>query len=129
MQMIRYQGKNFFKNILNKIKSFFDKKQESLQLVEENNIPQATKSEEKNIQELVGCKIYKTTPEITQLVSNFETSGKSTVGLTNEQIKILTEYYQEKNKELDREIIYKKKKFNDLAKKLNNYCEKARLQK
>lgn len=127
MQMIKYQGKNFFENILIKIKSFFIKKQESLQPVEENNILQATKREEKNIQELVGGKIYKPTPEITQLVSNFETSGKSTVGLTNEQIKILTEYYQEKNKELDREIIYKKKKFNDLAKKLNNYCEKARV--
>lgn len=127
MQMIKYQGKNFFENILIKIKSFFIKKQENLQPVEENNILQATKREEKNIQELVGGKIYKPTPEITQLVSNFETSGKSTVGLTNEQIKILTEYYQEKNKELDREIIYKKKKFNDLAKKLNNYCEKARV--
>lgn len=126
MQMIKYQGKNLFKNILNKIKSFFYKKQESLQPVEENNILQATKREEKNIQELVGCKIYKPTPEIIQLVSDFETSGKSTVGLTNEQIKILTEYYQEKNKELDREITYKKKKFNDLAKKLNNYCEKAK---
>ena len=129
MQMIKYQGKNFFKNILNKIKSFFTKKQEISQTVEVKSSVQEIKNEEKNIQDLVGCKMYKPTPEIIELVDKFEVNGKSLETLTNEQIKELIEYYQEKNKELDREITYKKKKFNDLAKKLNDYYEKAKVGK
>lgn len=126
MQMIKYQEKNFFKNIFNKIKSYFINKQEISQSVVENNTFYETKKEEK-IQDLVGCKVYKPTSEIIELVSKFETNG--TEGLTNDQIKELIEYYQEKNKELDREIAYKKKKFNDLAKKLNDYYEKVKVGK
>ena len=44
--------------------------------------------------------------------------------LTNEQIKELIEYYQEKNKELTREYEYKRIKFNNLAKKLIDAHEK-----
>ena len=61
--------------------------------------------------------------EIIQMANKFENSQIIMKELTDEQIKELIEYYQERNKELDREIEYKKRKFNSLAKKLNNYCE------
>lgn len=129
MQIIKYQEKSFVKNIFTKIKNFFIKKQNSLPVVEEKHIVKEHKNGDRNIQDLVGCKMYKVTDETIELVNKFKSNNKSTEGLSNEQIKELTEYYQEKNKELDREITYKKKKFNDLAKKLNGYYETVKLGK
>lgn len=127
MQLIKYEGNLFYK-IIYKIKSFFKVKNEC---VEKSNIPniyvQSQNELDKNV--ISGCKSYIATDNIIKLVNEFETNQGIIKKLTDEQIKTLIEYYQEKNKELDRIFEYKKNKFNNLAKKLNDFCDNAQIQK
>ena len=68
---------------------------------------------------------YNPKEETIQSIRKFENDQSIIKDLTNEQIKELIEYYQEKNKELTREYEYKRIKFNNLAKKLIDAHEKA----
>jgi len=127
MQLIKYEGNLFYK-IICKIKSFFKTKNE---FVVKNNISniyvESQNKIDKNV--ITGCKSYTATDDTMNLVNKFETNQGIIKELTEEQIKMLIEYYQEKNKELDRIFEYKKNKFNSLAKKLNDFCDNAQMQK
>lgn len=126
MQLIKYE-KNFLYKIIHKIKSFFRKSEKFVENENKNIVEQLKK--EIDYDTIVGCKKYIPTKETTNLVSAFENNHDMIKKLTNEQIKKLIEYYQEKNKELDREFEYKKKKFDNLAKKLNDFCDNVRQKK
>ena len=78
---------------------------------------------------ITGVKKYNQKEETIKTANIFENNQLIIKDLTDEQIKELIEYYQEKNKELDREIDYKKRKFNNLAKRLNDYCDDVKAKK
>jgi len=126
MQLIKYEGNLFYK-IICKIKNFFKIKNKCVEKSEISNIEIQKNEMDKNV--IMGCKSYIATEDTIKLVNEFETNQGIIKELTNEQIKILIEYYQEKNKELDRIFEYKKNKFNNLAKKLNDFCENAMVKK
>ena len=125
--MIKYEG-SFIYKIINRIKSFFVKENDAFRQNEDKKILEQSKKELDN-EKITGYKKYRPTDDIIRLVRIFETNQDIIKELTNQQIKALTEYYREKYKELNREYEYKKKKFDDLAKELNDYCKKAELAK
>lgn len=123
MEMIKYNG-NLMHKIINKIKGLFVKKTESLKPFEiEKNVVEQPKKEI-DYEAITGCKKYNPNEETIQTIYKFEREQGIIKDLTNEQIKELIEYYQEKNKELTREYEYKRTKFNNLAKKLIDAHEK-----
>lgn len=127
MQMIKYENR-LINKFFNKIKSLFVKKSQQTEVEEVKTTVEETKKEI-DYEALTGVKKCNFKEETIKTASLFENNQTIIKDLTDEQIKELIEYYQEKNKELDREIGYKKRKFNNLAKKLNNYCENVKFQK
>ena len=127
MQMIKYENK-LINKFFNKIKSLFVKKSEQTEIEEiENTVEELNK--EIDYESITGVKKYNPKEEIIKTADVFENNQSIIKDLTDEQIKELIEYYQEKNKELDREIDYKKRKFNNFAKKLNDYCDDVKSKK
>jgi len=127
MQMIKYENR-LINKFFNKIKSLFVKKSEQTEIEEiENTVEELNK--EIDYESITGVKKYNPKEEIIKTADVFENNQSIIKDLADEQIKELIEYYQEKNKELDRKIEYKKRKFNNLAKKLNDYCENAKSKK
>ena len=127
MQMIKYENK-LINKFFNKIKSLFVKKSEQTEIEEiENTVEELNK--EIDYESITGVKKYNPKEEIIKTADVFENNQSIIKDLTDEQIKELIEYYQEKNKELDREIDYKKRKFNNLAKRLNDYCDDVKAKK
>lgn len=120
--MIKYNG-NLLHKIVHKLKGLFGKNTESLKLIQLENIIEEPKKEI-DYEDITGCKKYNPKEETIQTINKFEIEQDIIKDLTNEQIKELIEYYQEKNKELTREYEYKRTKFNNLAKKLIDAHEK-----
>jgi len=127
MQMIKYENK-WINKFINKLRSLFINKSEKPEVEEIKNTVEEPKKEI-DYESITGVKKYNPKEETTKMASMFENNQSIIKDFTNEQIEELIEYYQEKNKELDREIEYKKRKFNNLAKKLNDYCESVEAKK
>lgn len=127
MQMIKYEHKWINKFFI-KIKSLFVKKSEQTEIEEIKNTVEELKKEI-DYESITGVKKYNPKGETIKTADMFENNQSIIKDLTDEQIKELIEYYQEKNKELDREIEYKKRKFNNLAKKLKDYCDNVKSKK
>lgn len=127
MQMIKYENR-LINKFFNKIKSLFVKKSEQTEIEKiENTVEELNK--EIDYESITGVKKYNPKEETIKTADVFENNQSIIKDLTDEQIKELIEYYQEKNKELDREIDYKKRKFNNLAKRLNDYCDDVKAKK
>ena len=122
MQMIKYK-ENLIYKIIHKIKGLFARETDSITSIQTEPIIEEPKKEI-DYEAITGCKKYNPKEETIQSISKFENDQSIVKDLTNEQIKELIEYYQEKNKELKREYEYKRTKFNNLAKKLIDAHEK-----
>jgi len=124
MQMIKYK-ENFIYNLVYKIKKLFVKKNKKIENIDKENIAKQQESD-MYFETLTEYKKYIPSEELIDTITKFENNQNIISELTDEQVKELIKYYREKNKELDRELEYKKKKFDDLVKKLNNFCEKSK---
>jgi len=124
MKIIK-KKENFIYNLVYKIKKLFVKKNKKIENIDKENIAKQQESD-MYFETLTEYKKYIPSEELIDTITKFENNQNIISELTDEQIKELIKYYIEKNKELDRELEYKKKKFDDLVKKLKNFCEKSK---
>lgn len=112
-EIMKYEG-NFFGRIINKIKLFFFKNK-----VAEKEIIK----EEIKVEHLINNDESK--QKFVELVIKFNAREIEEKDLSAEEKEQLTKYYEDKNKELDKQIEDKKKILKNINSKINRYYEKT----
>ena len=116
-KLVKYEG-NFFSKFFSNIKNIFTRKKISSFPTNEPKLDIQPEKKLEKKPEVVVPKI-----KLEDVLIKFETVGKDK--LSSDETEQLIKYYENKNIELEREILYKQTVLNSLNKKLNSYYETA----
>lgn len=111
--------KNYFKSLITKIKNIFSKNSTLSLATENTNLDEINNSKKEKViiipTKIDGSKDFSV---IHNLIKKYENGELREKDLNNQEIKVLQEYYYEKNISLKREVEYELNKINSIKNRI-----------